>query len=550
MQYQTPGVYTIEKNAFPNSVVEVATAIPAFVGYTRRATTGGKDLTKVPTRVESLKEFEDYFGRGFNQVFTLTALKTPPTPNDDQPNDTTLAVLPMAVTFPDAARTSFELAPEGDESPFYLYNAVRLFYLNGGSTCYIVSVGDYDATATADDFLNAIESLVYEQDPTMLLCPDALRLNQADYYKVVQQMLAHCENLQSRVAILDVYRGAMTKSSGLATTPNPISVFRDNVGQNALKYGTAYFPWVNSSVTAESDITFLNLDAASLGLLRDSLNPAQAAGASVTVVEAKVPKLGAATADDTENIFDQAITLLDNATVVPGNPLLTAAEALDAKRTAINNSLLALYPSYSLVIKSVARYVNTLPVASAMAGVYTSVDNSRGVWKAPANVSLNAVVSPTLSLSDKNQDGLNIDAVSGKSINAIRSFKGLGVLVWGARTLDGNSQDWKYINVRRTMIMIEQSIKLAARAYVFEPNDANTWSTVKSMIDSFLFNLWKQGALAGSAPADAYNVSVGLGSTMTADDVLNGYLNVTVLVALVRPAEFIVLTFQQQMQKS
>lgn len=185
-----------------------------------------------------------------------------------------------------------------------------------------------------------------------------------------------------------------------------------------------------------------------------------------------------------------------------------------------------------------------------MAGVFTSVDNSRGVWKAPANVSLNSVVAPTFNVNDSIQENLNVDAVSGKSINAIRTFTGLGVLVWGARTLDGNSQDWRYVNVRRTIIMIEQSIKLAARSYVFEPNDANTWVTVKSMIENFLFNLWKRGALAGTKPEDAYQVLIGLGSTMTANDILDGYMNVTVLLALVRPAEFIVLTFQQQQQKS
>ena len=127
---------------------------------------------------------------------------------------------------------------------------------------------------------------------------------------------------------------------------------------------------------------------------------------------------------------------------------------------------------------------------------------------------------------------------------------GRGVLVWGARTLDGNSQDWRYINVRRTLIMLEQSIYYAAQAYVFAPNDAGTWQTVKTMIENFLNNQWKAGALAGTKPGDAYDVSVGLGSTMTGNDILDGYMRVTVRVAPVRPAEFIVITFQQKMQSS
>nr|DAT19726.1 MAG TPA: tail sheath protein [Caudoviricetes sp.] len=184
-----------------------------------------------------------------------------------------------------------------------------------------------------------------------------------------------------------------------------------------------------------------------------------------------------------------------------------------------------------------------------MAGIYAMVDNTRGVWKAPANVSLNYVNSPTETISDLEQEDLNMP-MNGKAINAIRTFPGEGIKVWGARTLDGNSQDWRYINVRRTMLFIEESVKNAAKAYVFEPNVSNTWLNMKSMIGSFLNGVWKQGGLAGSVPEDAYSVQVGLGETMTQDDVLNGIMRITVLVAITRPAEFIEITFQQQVQKS
>jgi phage tail sheath protein FI len=177
------------------------------------------------------------------------------------------------------------------------------------------------------------------------------------------------------------------------------------------------------------------------------------------------------------------------------------------------------------------------------------VDNSRGVWKAPANVSLNRVISPAVNISGDEQQELNVSA-DGKSVNAIRTFIGEGVLIWGARTLDGNSLDWRYINIRRTVIMLEESLKLALKAYVFEPNDSGTWVTIKSMIVNFLTGIWKQGGLAGATPDDAFSVSIGLGNSMTPEDVLNGILRVTVLVAVSRPAEFIEITFQQQMQKS
>ena len=215
----------------------------------------------------------------------------------------------------------------------------------------------------------------------------------------------------------------------------------------------------------------------------------------------------------------------------------------------IDKTLRALVPLYNTMMDAITKRENCMPPGAGMAGLYTMVDNSRGVWKAPANISVNSVVSPTVNIDAEQQEDLNVHT-AGKSINAIRPFVGEGTLVWGARTLDGNSLDWRYINVRRTMIMMEESIRLASKAYVFEPNTANTWVTMKSMIENFLTSIWKQGGLAGAVPSDAFSVHVGLGDTMTAVDILEGILRITVLVAVVRPAEFIEITFQQQMQKS
>jgi phage tail sheath protein FI len=184
-----------------------------------------------------------------------------------------------------------------------------------------------------------------------------------------------------------------------------------------------------------------------------------------------------------------------------------------------------------------------------MAGVYTMVDSSINVAKAPANLSLGSVISPSVQITSDNQEELNLP-LNGKAINAIRTFQGKGVLVWGARTLDGNSQDWRYISVRRTMTFLEQSIKAAAEGFVFEPNNATTWSTLKATVTNFLANQWQSGILAGQSPDDAFSVEIGLGTTMTPNDILDGLMKMTIKVAIVRPAEFIVITFEQQQQKS
>jgi len=322
---------------------------------------------------------------------------------------------------------------------------------------------------------------------------------------------------------------AMTAVSNLLSTNSPDKLaLADQIKLQQLMYTAA-------TMAAAAEAAFEQV----------GINVATAAG-SQTVMAPDIPTPpvpGGPTAIPSKiNIFDLALNL--QYAVVPN---LSDPIALQAKRKSVHNALVTAFPDYAKTIQAIVDFINIQPVAPAMAGVYTAIDSSRGVWKAPANVGLSAVTKPTLNLSDRTQADLNVDAATGKSINAIRYFRGMGTQVWGARTLEGNSDDWRYVNVRRTLIMIEQSVKLAVRAYVFEANDANTWVTVQSMIGSFLLNLWKQGALYGTVPAEAYTVSVGQGVTMTADDVLQGIMRVLVKVSLVRPAEFILLTFEQQM---
>ncbi|HLZ86745.1 MAG TPA: phage tail sheath C-terminal domain-containing protein, partial [Puia sp.] len=210
----------------------------------------------------------------------------------------------------------------------------------------------------------------------------------------------------------------------------------------------------------------------------------------------------------------------------------TSSQAYYAAENAINNNLDML-----------------MPAAPAMVGIYAAVDDSSGVWKAPANVAVLEAVDLEEQVSSFDQGQyLNIDPVAGLSINAIRSFPGRGpAIVWGARTLAGNDNEWRYIPVRRFFFMAEQSIKNAIEPFVFEPNDNNTWTRVTAMITNYLTELWKAGALMGSTTKDAFFVRVGIGVTMTAQDVLEGRMIVQVGMAAVRPAEFIILQFLQMM---
>ncbi len=273
---------------------------------------------------------------------------------------------------------------------------------------------------------------------------------------------------------------------------------------------------------------------------------------------ATVSSIGATSTDFTDsgnNTVAQTATSASNAT-----DLQKAFESISDAFVSIvsdmiflsdqaDKNLFSQHPFFKTVYELVRQDTSLLPPSGAVAGVYASTDRTRGVWKAPANVSLTGVIAPACKLNDTDQSSLNVHD-TGKSINAIRAFTGKGVLVWGARTLAGNDNEWRYINVRRFFIFVEESTKKASEPFVFEANDANTWLRVRAMIENFLTIQWRQGALAGATPKEAFYVKIGLGETMTAQDILEGRMIVEIGMAAVRPAEFIILRFSHKMQES
>lgn len=517
---KTPGVYIVEKNAFPNSVVEVATAVPAFIGHTEKALNGSKSLKNTPWRITSMAEFHSYFGGAPTPLFGIV---TKEKDLKDTKEDPDKASKPEPETSDDNDLLTYK-------RKHTLYYHMLFFFANGGGPCYIVSVGSYDEELNPAQFTQGIETLLKEQEPTMVVVPEAVNMDASNCKSVQEAMIKHCGyDMQNRFAIFDIFNG--DKSRKDAAAGDVVNNFREQIGSNYLSYGAAYYPWVNTGILQESDITLLNFKAeareALMNLLKKQLDDLFPIPQNVADQEKVAARK------------NEYTTLFDNITTTSEKDGLLE----------LHKTLRVISPLYKDILKEALFKVNCLPASAAMAGIFTMVDNTRGVWKAPANVSIANVTSPTVNLTHEDQEDLNVP-LSGKAINAIRSFTGEGIKVWGARTLDGNSLDWRYINVRRTMIMLEESIKNAARAYVFDPNVANTWVSVRSMISNFLNGIWKRGGLAGAVPDDAYSVHVGLGDTMTPEDILEGIMRVTVLVAITRPAEFIEITFQQQMQKS
>jgi len=665
-QYKTPGVYVEEIPKFPPSIAAVETAIPAFIGYTEKATRNGETLITTPVAIESIAEYEELFGGAPSQDVEVYL---------DNNNN---FVKSSAV------------------SALYMYDSLRMFYANGGGKCYVVSVGLYPATNAgilATDITDGLDELAKEDEPTIIVMPDAVSMTTANLSSVQQAALMQCKTLMDRVALCD-----LVKASDYTDFDTEVSRFRNDIGINSLKYGAAYGPWINANLPrailrknlklkrdgVNTDITLesLTTDTKILNLIRDiklsettdttvKASVTTIAGANKTLNDelqkaldgyrattsaSTQPQLEAALQKFTKLAFAVLKAIQDvNVVVYPaetefkvkksisdyllnpalkdsilslaahhkkvlikspnintidtasadfgttavmlgyadGAALLAAAPALDASvyagaegaadhklradiarnaaysaalnaitmfnsiqnsitafEKSLNETLLTVFGKFKELVTKGADALNLIPPSGAIAGVYAAVDRDRGVWKAPANVSLNAVISPAVKVTHEQQAAYNVDVNAGKSINIIRTFLGKGTLVWGARTLAGNDNEWRYINVRRLFNFVEESVKKATEQFVFEPNDANTWVRLQAMAENFLTTLWRQGALQGVKPEHAFYVAVGLGKTMTPLDILEGRLIVEIGMAAVRPAEFIILKFSHKMVES
>lgn len=212
---------------------------------------------------------------------------------------------------------------------------------------------------------------------------------------------------------------------------------------------------------------------------------------------------------------------------------------LIAHRDIFDSNYAALYHPWLSVFDPLDKKNISIPPSGSILGIYARSDNTRGVHKAPANEVVRGCVGLDCQFNTGEQDILNP-----KGINLIRSFPGQGIRVWGARTATSNAS-WKYINVRRLFIFIEESIKANTSWAVFEPNDEVLWVRVQRTISVFLNGLWRGGSLAGTSPEEAFFVNIGR-DTMSQDDIDNGRLVCVIGVAPVKPAEFVIFRISQK----
>ena len=621
--YLAPGVYVEETSLLPKSIAQVETAIPAFIGFTKKAAFNGQDFHQTgkiqPLEVNSMTDYEKIFG------------SPPPPASLDAELDGNNQVKGIRV-----------------QQVNFLYNSVKLFFENGGSTCQIVSVGNYQAVGgsnTKQLLLLGLAALEKTDTPTLLLVPDAVLLSYEEAGEIFAAMISQSSKLKNRIAIIDLVNGDKEP----VYPENPIEMFRSHLGLNALSYGAAYYPWIVTASALKTDrSTIINgtyfKDGKRIENLLELFKPETLEAINNPEVGSALKhsfNMPAARQLNNQNKMEVfAATLYENfrkfynlkfdSHYNPANKSAAAIHAVFTEAGSDFHRLLNLFCSLIKTYNQQWNFVNfsddfhplkisstsseivlrrkmvsrnvpsmlkllrlklekvvsgffhelekldeqiiaevkqkddafrnimeafennpvAIPPGGAVAGMFCRHDREFGVWKAPAGVSLAAVIRPAVVIDDKVQEILNTDVVEGKSVNAIRLFAGRGTLVWGARTLAGNDNEWRYISVRRFVIMVEQSVLEATSQFVFEPNEAGTWTKVKAVIENFLFNLWRQGAFPGVKTQDSFFVRIGLGYTMTPADIQNGVMNTEIGLAVVRPSEFIIIKIVHKLQNT
>lgn len=564
----TPGLYW--QNQDDMGVLTEQTPLKvAFIGFTERAPKQDENYT--PVLCESIKEFEERFGLERKKRFDIHHDK----------NTQELHVEPK----------------KGLPEPGFLHSAITQFFVNGGFTCYVISISEFDfiETGMPGSSLNASQSfemtkrcaealtrLEQQPDVNLIAIPESICLQAEHHYQTMQTLLLHCQNTSNRFAIIDVHQKTLSQA-----------VFKDDTRQlrkylqQSLAYGAAYYPYLHSEISpryAEVDVSVqyqpkvnrLHQDFQNKWRRLSPQSPVQEdryieidnIGTLVDQGAFEIDSLGQRLPDLAPvGIYtdDKGQEYLDAQGFVMQGPASRHRKKRNGRdfKLKIDEQLLpqSLFSldhlgnaSARLSNQSLAEEIRLaltndkqiLPPSAAIAGVMQSLDDQKGVWYAPANITLLGVTGPVVNLDDSEQAFLNVDASAGKSVNALRNFTGLGCKIWGGRTLLGNSDEWRYICVRRFFLWLEKTLSEKTQFAVFERSGPFTWLKMQVVCETYLNGLWLNGALYGLTPSDAFQVEIGLGSTMTAADVNNGLVRMTVKIAAQRPAEFITISFTHQ----
>ena len=478
MAYKVPGVKIKEKRIFGRSVPTNDTAVPVFIGYTLKNPEGVH-------RLNSFKEYVSKFGGGH---YPLAANK---------------------------------------KKLFFLYESVKLFYANGGSTCYIISIGNFKSEfKSASDLEAGLDKLVQIQQGNLVLVPDTVSLKTELRGAFFDKLLEKCSSINQEDAFINQF--AILDADVDTKKHAEEKSIQNLTSDERLVYGAMYHPWLQTSIISEGDIE--------IGLLSDDNLESTLKALSQSKAPKDLKQKDAPTGEEK----DDAPKKLTPAAIKKALAGLTLKERSSYLRRNAD-----LKSSWNNTVKEQVEKNRLLPPSGAVAGAFVRSDTKSGIQKAPANIVLHGVNSLHQVVTDAIQKEFNAPD-NGKAVNCIRTFVNNGIKIWGARTLDCNDLDYRYVNVRRTMSMLQGSIKALLENYVFEDNTERTWMKIRAALNKFLKTMLARGILYGTTPSEAFDFAVGFGETMTEEDINEGIIRVEVRVALIRPAEFIEIIFEQK----
>lgn len=599
-----PAVITQEVPTLPPSIAVVPSAVPVFIGYTEKAEKNGEDITLKATRIRNMREYETWFGTAPDQTIEVDVddrsdldegivarvisvgdfnfrmhyalqlyyangggpcfiISVGPTKTDANP---------PAPTTPDDGDFLLGIQAASrakDITILVLPDAVALQAVDYGTVItkalehcekMINRVTVIDVADTYGEDIGLIDANFRFSMPTNI----NHKKYGAAYYPFLATTLNFKHSDTSASVRFHLKNGAATADAAAAKTAfDALATAKKLLKDAAIEKqcATDVHTAINDLLTADANTPKADLKKA-----------AKKATKKVKGKDDLHPDLDAKFDDNTadgQDVLAQALTLKTTAEgnfTTKNGDVTTKETAYDAAKTALGNinrgadfandvsfaTIGELFEANNLIYAKMKEAINGYPVimppSPAVAGLYVATDFSQGPWRAPANFSLAGVIRPTVEIDDDLHAMLNVDSNAGKSINAIRSYIGKGVLVFGARTLAGNDLEWRYVNVRRTFCFIEDSVARAMQDFVFAPNIRDTWIKVKAMISNFLNGIWQAGGLFGNTPDEAYQVSVGLPETMTDVDILEGRMIVEIKLRVSRPAEFIILRYEHKFQ--
>ena len=554
-EYLSPGVYVEEYDNSPRSIEGVGTSTAGFIGFAEKGPVEG-----APSLVTNIKSFtrqfggflseythgeyrflahsvEQFFANGGTRCFVTRVV----------PADAKIAALKSGIVSIEAKnpgkwgnriQISFNTVTK---------RKLQLIAASGPKTYVAKSVdgfreGDivqfedgfnrietiYDETITfAEEFADdPVDSSVIPSKVVYLVSFDALvRFNdEVESYAELSLNRTASNYIEARMAKSELVKLTVAKDPEIANPVAQILGDEQESGMLTLEGGT------DGSMSKVNAGTFIGVDdgpgkRTGIQSFLENNVVSMIGIPGVTIPEVVVSLV--AHCENTKSRF----AVLD----MPEDTYKT--DDLIRYRSMVDSTYCAMYHPWIQVFDRAANKTGFIPPSGAVMGIYSRTDIARGVHKAPAN---EVVFCTGLEVNyTKNEQ----DILNPEGINLIRALPGQGIRVWGARTASSNSA-FKYVNVRRLFIFVEESIKANTNWVVFEPNDVTLWNRVRLTISSFLNSLWNQGMLAGGSPAEAYFVDIGT-TTMTQDDIMNGRLICNIGIAPSRPAEFVIFRVTQ-----